>query len=67
MCCVALVNAARLYGINPRQRLNERTEDSLTALEYLEEKTIKQGRSLKDMTLGQMEEIWQEAKCRDKE
>ncbi|MDD4828526.1 MAG: nucleoside triphosphate pyrophosphohydrolase, partial [Bacteroidales bacterium] len=46
------------------ERTNRRFIDRF---EYLEEKTIKQGRSLKDMTLGQMEEIWQEAKCRDKE
>ena len=63
----ALVNAARLYGINPETALERTNRRFIDRFEYLEEKTIKQGRSLKDMTLGQMEEIWQEAKCRDKE
>lgn len=58
----SLVNAARLYGINPETAL-ERTNIKFTnRFNYLESKTIKQGRSLKDMTLAQMDEIWDEAK-----
>ncbi|HOO42880.1 MAG TPA: nucleoside triphosphate pyrophosphohydrolase [Bacteroidales bacterium] len=58
----ALVNAARLYGINPENALERTNKTFISRFNYLEEKTIKQGRSLKEMTLGQMDEIWEEAK-----
>lgn len=58
----ALVNAARLYGINPDTAL-ERTNQKFTQrFNYLEEKTLKQGRQLKAMSLAEMNEIWNEAK-----
>jgi XTP/dITP diphosphohydrolase len=58
----SLVNAARLYGINPENAL-ERTNQKFTKrFNYLESKTLKQGRSLKDMNLEEMDEIWEEAK-----
>ena len=61
----SLVNAARLYNIEPETAL-ERTNKKFTKrFGYLEQKTIKQGRSLKDMTLDQMNEIWEEAKKYD--
>ncbi len=58
----ALVNAARLYGINPENALERTNKTFISRFNYLEEKTIKQGRSLKKMTLQQMDEIWEEAK-----
>jgi MazG family protein len=58
----ALVNAARLYGINPENALERTNKTFISRFNYLEEKTIKQGRSLKEMTLRQMDEIWEEAK-----
>lgn len=58
----SLVNAARLYGINPDTAL-ERTNQKFTRrFNYLEAHTIKQGRKLTDMTLAEMDEIWDEAK-----
>lgn len=58
----ALVNAARLYGINPENAL-ERTNRKFTArFNYLEEKVREQGRNIKDLTLAEMDEIWNEAK-----
>ncbi len=58
----SLINAARLYGINPEDAL-ERTNRKFTKrFNYLESKTISQGHSLKDMSLDEMEVIWQEAK-----
>lgn len=63
----SLVNTARLYGINPETAL-ERTNQKFTKrFNYLESKTIRHGLSLKDMTLAQMDEIWDEAKKLDKE
>ncbi len=58
----SLVNAARLYGINPDTAL-ERTNQKFTRrFNYLESRTLKQGRNLTDMTLAEMDEIWNEAK-----
>ena len=60
----ALINAARLYGINPENALERTNRTFIARFNYLEEKTIKQGRSLKDMTLQQMDRIWEEAKLK---
>lgn len=58
----SLVNAARLYGINPENAL-ERTNRKFTKrFNYLESKTISQGLDLKQMSLAQMDQIWEEAK-----
>lgn len=58
----SIINAARLYGINPDNAL-ERTNQKFTRrFNYLEEHTIKQGRNLKDMMLEEMDAIWNEAK-----
>lgn len=58
----SLINVARFYKINPEDAL-ERTNRKFTRrFNYLEEKTIKQGRNLKSMTLAEMDEIWDEAK-----
>ncbi|RUT77674.1 nucleoside triphosphate pyrophosphohydrolase [Ancylomarina longa] len=62
----SLINAARLYGVNPENAL-ERTNQKFTKrFNYLESKTIKQGRSLKEMNLEEMDEIWEEAKQFDR-
>lgn len=58
----SLVNTARLYGINPENAL-ERTNQKFTRrFNYLEAQTIQKGRSLKDMRLTEMNQIWEEAK-----
>lgn len=58
----SLINAARLYKINPDNAL-ERTNQKFTRrFNYLEERTLKQGRNLNDMTLAEMDEIWEQAK-----
>ena len=60
----ATINAARLYGINPDTALNRACDKFRRRFTYLEEKTIRQGRDLHDMTLEQMDEIWDEAKSK---
>ena len=58
----SLVNAARLYHINPDNAL-ERTNQKFTRrFNYVEQQTLQQGRSLKDMTLEEMDALWNEAK-----
>ena len=60
----SLINAARLYKINPDNAL-ERTNQKFThRFNYLEEHTIKEGKSLKDMSLEEMDQIWNEAKAK---
>jgi len=58
----ALVNAARLYDITPENAL-ERTNRKFTRrFNYLEQKVKESGRNIKDLTLGEMDEIWEAAK-----
>ena len=58
----AIVNAARLYDLNPDSALDSTCHKFRSRFNYLEEHTIKQGKSLKDMTLQEMEILWNEAK-----
>lgn len=61
----SVVNAARLYDIDPEAALELTNRKFIKRFSYLEEKTIKQGQPLKDMSLHQMNEIWEEAKKYD--
>ena len=58
----SLINAARLYKINPDNALERTNQKFIHRINYLEERTIKQGKSLHDMTLEEMDAIWNEAK-----
>ena len=58
----SLINAARLYKINPDNALERTNQKFISRFNYLEEKTLKQGLSLKSMTLEEMDAIWEEAK-----
>jgi XTP/dITP diphosphohydrolase len=58
----SLINAARLYKINPDNALERTNRKFIRRFNYLEAQTIRQGRSLKDMTLAEMDAIWNEAK-----
>lgn len=58
----SVVNAARLYGIDPESALERTNQKFMKRFGYLEDRTIKAGRSLKEMTLDEMNKIWEEAK-----
>ena len=60
----ATVNAARLYGLNPDTALERTCAKFRRRFTYLEEQTIRKGRNLKDMTLAEMDEIWDEGKAK---
>ena len=60
----SLINAARLYDINPENALERTNQKFIRRFNYLEENTLKKGRSLKDMTLEEMDEIWDEGKVK---
>lgn len=58
----SLVNVARLYNINPDIALERTNKKFIKRFTYLEEKTIKKGRSLREMSLAEMDIYWEEAK-----
>ncbi len=63
----SIVNAARLYGINPENALERTNRKFISRFNYLEQKAKEKGKSLKDMSLAEMDEIWEEAKQVTKE
>lgn len=58
----SLVNAARLYDINPENALERTNKKFISRFNYLENKVEEQGCSLKSLSLEQMDEIWEESK-----
>ena len=58
----SMINAARLYKIKPDNALERTNQKFIRRFNYLESQTLAKGISLHDMTLEEMEQIWQEAK-----
>lgn len=58
----AVVNAARLYGVNPENALELTNRKFIRRFNYLEAKAKEMGKSLHDMSLKEMDAIWDEAK-----
>jgi tetrapyrrole methylase family protein/MazG family protein len=58
----SIINGARLYQIDPETALEKTNRKFIQRFEYLEEKTLKQGKKLSNMTLSEMNTIWEEAK-----
>ena len=58
----SVINAGRLYHINPDNALERTNRKFIRRFNYVEQHSIRQGRSLKDMTLGEMDALWNEAK-----
>jgi XTP/dITP diphosphohydrolase len=61
-----LINAARLYEIDPESALEKTNRKFISRFSYLEQKTLAKGLSLRDLTLDEMNVIWEEAKQFDK-
>ena len=61
----SIINAARLYGIDPEAALEKTNRKFIKRFNYLEKETIAKGKSLHDMTLDEMNIIWEEAKSVD--
>ena len=57
-----VINAARLYGVDPEAALSRSCEKFRRRFNYVEAETLRSGRQLKDMTLAQMDALWEEAK-----
>ncbi|OJV39589.1 MAG: nucleoside triphosphate pyrophosphohydrolase [Bacteroidales bacterium 36-12] len=58
----SIINAARLYDINPENALERTNRKFIKRFNYLESQTIAKGLDLKKMSLEEMEAIWQETK-----
>jgi len=58
----ALINAARLYKIRPDDALEQTNLKFMRRFNYIESRAKEQGRELKDMTLAEMDALWNEAK-----
>ena len=58
----ALINACRLYGIDPEGALERTNKKFIRRFEHLESRAEEQGKSLHDMTLEEMDGYWNEAK-----
>lgn len=58
----SVINAARLYGVDPENALERTNRKFITRFNYLESKAKEAGQQLKDMTLAEMDAIWNEAK-----
>lgn len=58
----AVINAARLYKVNPENALERTNRKFIARFNYIEQRAHDMGTSLKDMTLAQMDELWNEAK-----
>lgn len=61
----ALVNAARLYGVDPESALARTNNKFMRRFNYMEEQAVAQGHTLHEMTLDQMESLWQQAKTEE--
>ncbi|MBQ0023544.1 MAG: nucleoside triphosphate pyrophosphohydrolase [Prevotellaceae bacterium] len=59
----SLINAARLYKINPDNALEHTNQKFIKRFNYVEAKAKEKGQALKDMTLDEMDKYWNEAKA----
>ena len=62
----AVINAARLYHLNPDNALEHTNQKFIRRFNYIEEHSIKQGKPLTEMTLQEMDELWNEAKKQER-
>lgn len=61
----AIVNAARLYGVNPENALERTNRKFISRFNHLENRAKEMGKSLKAMTLTEMDALWNEAKANE--
>ncbi|MBR5919289.1 MAG: nucleoside triphosphate pyrophosphohydrolase, partial [Prevotella sp.] len=62
----SVINAARLYKLNPDNALEYTNQKFIRRFNYVESRSIELGKSLKDMTLRELDELWDEAKNLEK-
>lgn len=62
----SVINAARLYKLNPDNALEKTNQKFIRRFNYVEDHSLKQGKNLKDMSLEEMNKLWGEAKLQEK-
>ena len=62
----SVINAARLYHLNPDNALEHTNRKFRRRFDYIEDHSIKAGKPLKDMSLEDMDKLWNEAKALEK-
>jgi len=63
----SVINAGRLYHLNPDTALEKTNRKFINRFNYIEEHSIRIGKPLKDMTLAEMDALWNEAKAKEQE
>lgn len=63
----SVINAARLYHLNPDNALESTNQKFISRFGYVEEKTREQGKNMSEMTLAEMDALWDEAKRQERE
>ena len=63
----SVINAARLYKLNPDNALERTNTKFIRRFNYIEQHSIRAGRPLTEMTLEEMDQLWNEAKQQEKE
>ena len=61
----SVINAARLYKLNPDNALEKTNQKFIRRFNYVEDHSLKQGKNLKDMSLEEMDKLWDEAKLQE--
>ena len=62
----SVINAARLYKLNPDNALEHTNQKFIRRFNYVEDHTLKKGKNLKDISLEEMDQLWNEAKSLEK-
>lgn len=62
----SVINAARLYKLNPDNALEKTNQKFIRRFNYVEDHSLKQGKNLKDMSLEEMDKLWDEAKKQER-
>ena len=62
----SVINAARLYKLNPDNALEKTNQKFIRRFNYVEDHSLKQGKNLKDLSLEEMDKLWDEAQLQEK-
>ena len=58
----SVINAARLYHLNPDNALEQTNQKFIRLFNYVEQHSIREGKPLTEMSLAEMDKLWEEAK-----
>ena len=63
----AIINAARLYGVNPENALEHTNRKFISSFNYIEASARAQGKRVSDLTLAEMDALWDEYKTKEEQ